>query len=304
MLPSKKRQLHVTTLQTLLTCGHRFYLRYVKAIHRPKAVNLAVGSAVHASAGMNLIHKVANQKLMPESDVLDHSRDAISFEIGEGEGLSDDGLRPINLKRQAEIVDETVAFSRVHYNQVAPQARPTTIEQEVNGRVLVLPSVEWAYVLEMTHWPYNIAGKLDLLNLNDQGEFDIHDTKTTRKSPSDDVADANIQMTPYSMAVHYILKQDYPIKSSLDYLVIGRKSKADEAVSRETERNALHEKFFLRIFERAVKAIEAGIFLPADPGHYSRPCSLCEYRHGDCMFYRDPKTIGSEYTLEKEIGNG
>lgn len=299
-MPPFKKQLHVTALQTLLTCGHRFYLRHVKAIHRPKSPNLAVGSAVHASAGMNLIHKVATKKLMPEDEILDHSRDAISFEIGQEEGLSDDGLRPINKQRQAQIVDETIAFSRVHYKGVAPFANPVTLEQNVGGRMLELPSVEWPYVLEMTHWPFNIAGKIDLLHLNDHSKFDIQDTKTTRKMPSENVADASIQMTPYSMAVHYILKQDYPITSTLDYLVIGRKTKPDEAAPRVTERDGAHEKFFLRIFERAVKAIEAGIFLPADPGHFASPCPSCEYRHGDCMFYRDPKTIGSEYLKGKE----
>ena len=301
-MPPFKRQLHVTALQTLLTCGHRFYLRHVKAIHRPKSPNLAIGSVTHDASASNLIHKIANAKLMPEDEVLDHARDGIKFEIGEGEGLSDDGLRPIDKKRQAEIVDETIAFSRVHYNEVAPKTNPAIIEQDVNGRTLELPSVEWPYVLDMRHWPFNIAGKIDLLDLNSDGEFDIHDTKTTRRKPADDVAEANIQMTPYSMAVHYILDQPYPIRSSLDFLVIGRKKLGDEAMYRKTERSAAHENIFLRIFERAVKTIEAGLFLPADPGHFATPCKNCEYRHGDCVFYRDPSTIGSEYLKPKETG--
>ncbi len=290
-----KKQLHVTALTTLQGCGHRYYLRYIKDIHRPRSTRLAVGTAAHKAIARNLTNKAVKGELLDREEVDDIAAETINEEAGK-EDLTDDGVTTIAKKRQGELVDESVAFSRVHYDQRAPFSRPAIIEQEINGEVQKVTTVERPYVLEMSHYPFNLAGTIDLLdNTAKPGKkpkFAIRDNKTARKMPNLDTAKSAIQLTAYAMATRYLDDQKYPIETVFDYLVIGRKTKDDEAVSSVAMRNAEDEKSFLRIFELGCKTIETGLFMPAEPGSFLSPCGFCEFRFGDCRFYSDPKTAG------------
>lgn len=288
-----KPQLHVTAITRMQTCGHWYYLSNIKGIHYPLAAKLAVGIAAHHGASQNLRHKAIKGELLPREQVAEESLDALKKEADKGDGLSDDDKTPITKKRMDELRDETVRFAAVHYEQVAPKAKPAIIDQEIGGEMRQVTSVEFAYVLAMKNWPFDLAGTIDLLDGKPK-KFTIRDNKTARKMPSGNPAINSSQLTAYSMAVHHVLGQPYPIKSSLDHLVIGRKTKPDELARRETQRNADQEKVFLRIFQAACRSLEAGVFMPADPGHFAAPCSYCPHRWGTCVYYTDPSLIGTK----------
>ncbi len=286
-----KKQLHVSTLSALSSCGWKYYLRYIKGIHRPRSPNLAVGSAAHKANAGNLTYKVASKgKLLPHHEVQDLARDALNGEAAKGEGISDDGLKKIDAKKRGQLVDETVRCADIHYHCVAPEVNPGTSVIVSDGEEITVPDVERPYVLEMSNYPFNLAGTIDLIDTVD-GKKMIRDSKTSRRKPDEFIAKKSIQGTAYTMALHYTDKVPYPIDFNLDYLLLYKNPSSDDHVLRRGQRTQEHEKGFIRMFETACRMIEAGIFLAADPGSFMSPCSFCEYRHGDCIYYRDPKTV-------------
>lgn len=286
-----KKQLHVSVVSSLASCGWKHNLRHIKAIHRPRAPNLAVGSSAHRANAGNLTYKVASDgKLLPQDEVRDLARDALNDEANKGEGISEDGITKIDNQLKGKLVDESVRCADIHYNHVAPEVNPGKSIIVSGGEEIVVPDVERPYVLEMSNYPFNLAGTIDLIDRVD-GKKMIRDSKTSRRKPDEFIAKKSVQGTAYTMALHYTDQVPYPIDFDLDYLLLYKDPANDAHVKRCGQRTREHEKAFLRVFETACKMIEAGIFMPADPGGFMSPCGFCEYRHGDCMYYRDPKTV-------------
>ena len=286
-----KRQLHVSTITLIGSCAHRYYLRHIRAIHRPRSPALVVGSAAHKGSAMNLTHKVANDgELLPLDEVTEITSKSLNEECDREEGVSKDGIKKITRKEQGELVDESVRFAKIHYDHVAPVVNPGKAKVVVDGEEMEVANVERPYVLNMKNYPFNLAGTIDLVDEDEQGVC-VRDSKTARRSPAPFKAQSSIQGTAYTMALHYMDKIPYPIGFGLDYLVKLKDPKNDKHVHQRSERHLEGEKVFLRIFEMACKVIDNQCWMPAEPGGFSSPCNYCEYRHGDCVYYRDPTTV-------------
>lgn len=266
-----KPQLHVSHLNMLAKCGIQFQRRYgktfgvgpVNEIIAP-ATALAIGSSVHDSVELNLTRKMEG-----EETSLDHvqavARDSF-FECWEdGILLSVDESANTD-KAKGSAVDLSVALAGLHFAEVAPGIQPIAVEKP--------------FVIKLPDLPVDLAGRIDIVEANDE----LRDTKTIAKTPS---ANENIsfQNRMYSQA-HFLETGRLPTKFSNDYLV---KTKTPKAVTLTLIPTEEFIKPLIARIERAVEIIEsvkAGrqAFAPAQEDSWVCSAKYCGYAK-TCKFW-------------------
>lgn len=328
-----RKQLHQSGVETLGKCGVMWEFRYLKGLKRRPNAYLICGSATDAGVNSDLSHKIQTGELEQESVILDVARDAVANHPDrDGIELDEDDKG----KSIAQVLDETkdkaVRLVTKHHSDVAPEIQPTAVARrfslnmdrwlrgkakEIHGRA---EQAENSWLKRVLHQQaahlnaaardgFDLVGEQDIVeafstrpSLDDPSKPDtlvIRDTKTSKKSPSDDTAHNSHQLSAYALASQ-VLDGKLPDKMVLDYLVdLKRETKY---VPLATTRDAEQASAYLSRVVNAIVSIRSGVFMPAPNTAWWCSEKYCGY-HGICPHVKHKATtVGANPLVQIQAG--
>lgn len=251
-------------------CQHRYYRGYILGEKLPPGIALISGRLTHETIEENMLHKIDCGELLPLEQIKDLARDKTvavfdTEEIALDEKEEKAGKDAI----KSQTIDMVVNLSEAHHKELAPIIEPVAVER--------------AWVVELDGFPYDLGGRIDLME-----KSGIRDTKT-RKGPasasSDTIAtltglsQSMLQLTMYSLAIKTL--DNVVPKLKVDYLI---KTKRPYSVTIETERSEKDYDRLLRIIEVFCRGTEAEVWGPCDPGHWACSPKWCGYYGRTCEY--------------------
>jgi len=260
----EKKQLHQTAIDMYHFCGEQFRRRYIEGEKIPPAVAMIVGTGTDESVNQNMRHKMENGKLMELAQVKAVARDALGNAWSKGVWLSDDEAKIGPSKVKGQAIDKTVRLATVHATQKAEKINPTHVQRK--------------WTVELKGYPVDLAGTIDV----QEGGKWVRDTKTSGKTPNQNMADKSMQLTTYAMAVK-VLDGKEPEGVALDYLI---DTKEPKVVTLESKRNNDDFRILLRRIEGMIQAIDKGVFLPASPRDPMCSEKYCGF-HSSCSYVKN-----------------
>lgn len=261
-----KPNMHQSQVWFALNCGMAYYHRYVRMIARPPSVRMVEGTAVHKAGELNLLHKIEEGQLLPESDVLDIARDALNESWqAEGVQLSEDEKTVGAAKVQGQAIDASVRMAQVEHRNLAPAINPSHVERR--------------FRIEHPDLPFNIQGTIDTQEVNGN----IRDRKTSKKTPPASKAHTSSQLSLYALAVK-ALDGKAPETLYLDTIV--DLNSGPRIVTYETTRDVQDFAMELDRMTRVYEAIGKGVFLPCNSDNWMCQQKYCSYWQDECEFGR------------------
>jgi hypothetical protein len=235
-------------------CPEQFRRRYVENERIPPGIAARIGSGFHKGAEVNHKAKLITHEDEPLSVIQDAARDGYVHAVRDG-GV----FFPVEQKASAKIqiadgLDSAVKLAEVYHRGLAPKIHPVLVEQEIT---LAHPDL-----------PVPFMGIVDVLD----DEHWLPDIKTAEKKWANGRADHELQATLYWALVYE--KTGRPPKK-LSFEVFTRSKM--EHQSNETTRTA---EDWLLLIEKAklfLRTVEAGIFMPAQPGSWICSPNYCGY---------------------------
>lgn len=255
----EKPQLHTTAVN--MQCGEAFRRRYLENEIIPPGVAALVGTATDRAVTRNLQSKLDTKTLLTLEEIADTARDGLNQAWESGVKLDPEEMAAGIKKVKGDATDKAVRLSCLHAKSKAPEIEPTRLQRK--------------WVLELNGYPMDLVGAIDI-----QEARTIRDTKTTGKTPSEDIAHKSLQLTAYALAVAKI-DGTAPEKVMLDYLI---DNKTPVAKTYQSERGPEDFQIFLNRVEALIIAIEKGVFLPVSPDHWMCNPKWCGYA-SSCKFY-------------------
>ncbi|MDX9816382.1 MAG: PD-(D/E)XK nuclease family protein, partial [Smithellaceae bacterium] len=229
MLP--KSYISVSQIQSYLRCPAQYFFRYIRNITFPPNRALTVGKVVHSANEFNYRQKMVSGLDLPLEDIQEYTAAEFEAHMQATEWGEDD---------PGQAKDEAIILASLYRNEVSPKVMPAAVELRVK--------------IEFENVPYSILGFIDLID----GDGFIRDTKTSRKTPSENEVIKSIQLTAYTLAYQCEFGED-PAGVKLDYLVSVKKPKY---VLLEASRSQADVDRFLRLVGKVVGAISFGHFYP------------------------------------------
>jgi hypothetical protein len=319
-----RKQLHISGINMLNECGVRFQFRYILGMKRAPSAFLLAGTGTDKAVTADLDNKIAKDVLLPEDEVTDIARDAVVAEY-ENRGLEldpEDECQDAD-KIISATKDKAVRLVTQHHRKVAPELHPIRTarkfsinmdkflrtrakEQRAQAQELFDQGNKYAArILDQearnlnsaAREGWDFAGEQDIVEKRMVGglfesktlveQLVIRDTKTSAKSPNEDVAHTSEQLTGYALASH-VIDGKLPDVVALDYLVdLKRETKN---VTRESTRTMGDVGVFLNRFANAVNAIKSGIFIPTKPDDWRCSQKWCGY-FNICPYAKRPKLV-------------
>lgn len=277
------------SLTTLQTCAHQFKLKYLDKDFRPSGLAAKRGIGLHQVA--KEIHKrqmvirgtwdgdddpiVKEAPGSPESivEAKDLAASAFDKAVRDGFVLNEREREEGPEKIKAEQKDACVDMAGFYAAEVAPPVVPVAVERKVT--------------INPQDSDIVLTGYMDLIE-TDEGEI-IRDLKSAEKAPFDKAADLSQQLTLYSLMRLSDVKK-LPRASRLVHVTRTPKTHVVKLTVQETTRSIEDIKILIRRINKAVEAVKAGIFIPADPASPGSPCGWCPFNEGTCEFYRKRPT--------------
>ena len=259
---SKKPSLSDSALNMLYRCGQQYYYAYREGRKIPPGIAQVVGRATHGSVHLDLQRKINTGRLLRADEVKDAARDGINGAWQQGVRLVEEELKESAKKLKGDAVDQAVALSVLHHDELAPAIKPVQVER--------------FFRLELQGYPMDLVGRIDI-----EEKETIRDTKTASKSPQEDEAHISDQLTIYALGVKATTGV-LPKRLYLDYLI---KTKIPKVVVQETIRADGDFNRIFRLIERGIEVIDKGAFMPNPSGWW---CSnrFCGYWADTCPFGR------------------
>lgn len=225
-----KAHISPTQLNMYLRCPAQYYFRYIEGMILPPKSALTKGKAVHKGQEVNYKQKIETQEDMKLSDI----QEVVAAEF--------ESLAPETEWEKEEdpgkVKDETISLASLYHTEVAPKVQPMLVEEEV---LIDIPGGQ-------------LKGYIDLVDMQEY----IRDTKTTARTPSQDVIEKSLQLSAYSLA--YRKEMDRPEKGvKLDYLV---NTKTPKIVTLEGSRTEQDLQRFINIATKVMDAINKQVFYP------------------------------------------
>lgn len=281
--PKVRKQLHQSGLEMLSKCGIQFEFRYLKGLKRQPKSFLLCGSATDAAVGTDLDCKIRTGELEQESVILDVARDTVKNHP-ERENIEpeDEEKGKSNEQILGEVTDKAVRLVTAHHSEIAPLVQPTTTHRkfsinmdawlrrkakeihtvaekmEIKGFQKVAHQ-QAAYLNAAARDGFDFVGEQDIVEAGN-GTLVIRDVKTSKKSPSEDVAEKSNQLTAYAIASQ-VLDGKLPNALKLDYLIDLKRGTKTMTV--ETKRDDLQAMSYLNRIVNGIAAIRSGVFVPA-----------------------------------------
>ena len=250
-------------------CGQQYAFRYEEGIIIPPSVAALSGLSVHGAAQYNFDQKIESGVDEPLSVLQDVAAETYEKKSEDGFFVADDD------KSAAEIIynegkDEAVKLVQPLRNDFAPTFQPKFVEQKFEIEVDGLPP---------------ILGFVDLYgNDVETGKPKLIDIKTSKTKWSQAKADAEIQPTLYQTMVR---SHGWDVPSEFNFEVLVKtKEPRHETVT--TTRNEDDFWALIKRFRVMEEQIQAGNFLPAEPGHWRCSPKWCGY-YWMCPYIPDHK---------------
>jgi len=267
MSENKKPQLHVSALG--MKCMEAFRRRYIENEIIPPGVALIVGTGTHKGIDANMHHKIKTGELLQEEAVAEAARDGVNAAWESGVKLeSDELVKGMKIVR-GEAVDKAVRLATLHHKEKAPRIKPTHAERP------------WS--LEIKGYPLDLVGRIDI-----QEATTVRDSKTSGKTPPENVAEKSLQLKAYALAVQ-VLDGKAPEKVFLDFLI---DTKVPKAASFEHSPDNEDFQAVLNRVQIVAMAMEKGVFVPVEPDHWCCDPKWCGY-YGTCRYIRRPKQFSA-----------
>lgn len=258
----RKPHLSASQISMFLRCGRQWYYRYVEKDTSPPSGALHTGKATHKAVEEDLRHKMETGELLPWEAIRDIARDTVNAGWEkEGAVLSDEEILLGEKHARGQAVDRAVDFATAHHEVLAPKIDPVFLERE--------------FRLEMQGYPYDLMGFIDI-----QEEDRIRDTKTKSSTPSQESADASLQLSMYSFAAK-VVDGKRPNYISLDALV--NQKRGIKVVELETRREDSDDQVLMRQVAYVMDMIESEKHPPADPDSWMCTPKWCGY-YAQCPF--------------------
>lgn len=255
-----------SSLNTYLRCARQWELAYVQRMNRPPSLKMALGTAGHWAAEVDLRPKIETREDLPLDVVLDAFRDSFVKETVDSPEVPDKKeTRPLML-------DSGIEAMKVWHGQVAPTIQPIMIEEPVQF-MLTVSSRQGE-----TNIPW--TGTVDCV---DEGII-VRDWKFVGKKPDPRSGDYILNMVGYTIGYReltgglengFVLDHVVRTKTPYHFPVIQEGPVPDESIMS-----------FAGIAESVYNSIGAGSFPPT--GLKSGACSWCGYKR-ECGYYQGPK---------------
>lgn len=262
-----KPKLHSSGLSTFERCGQQYFRRWINGECIPPGWVMIVGSGLHRAAEADLKAKLATGQLLDVEDVKACARDYIAGEFARGAFWLDGEER----KRQSPdawrdcAIDEVVGLCDVHHRKLAPILNPLS------------DGVEKKWEIELIGYPMDLAGMTDVIE-----EAGPRDLKSAGSKPDEEAVHYDTQLSMYALQ-RFVEKRQVPVKATKDVIVKG----STKVYSLETSRDMDDFKVLLARIEVAMRAIEAGVFVPAPMMSGPRRNWVCTERF--CGYWKDCK---------------
>lgn len=243
-----------SSLNMFLECGALWELVYVRGLRRPPSLKMALGTAGHAAAELDLTQKMDTKEDLPEEAVLDAFRDSFLAESNLSEEI------PEKQETKGIMLDSGIASMKVWHKDVAPTVQPTMVEEPVQFTINDIP----------------YAGTIDLVDDQDR----VRDWKFVGRKPGKDQKYV-LNMTGYAIGFRektgrvetgVILDHIVRTKEPYHYPISGEPVPDQSIIA------------FADIVETAYSSINVGSFPPT--GIRSGRCSYCPFRGKECVYTR------------------
>lgn len=257
------KHLSYSRLNTYLTCGRRYYYRYIRnLVMPPPGVPLTLGLAIDESINRNYKEKIKSGKDEPLSTLTD----VFVEDLRARKDGTDWGDENIN-----SVEKEGVEMVSVFRDELAPGVRnPISVQQKVT---IDFENRDWQFV-----------GYIDLIKVDEVTT--IVDHKTSRKKPSAGDTETHPQLTAYASA--YQATYDGPIPDvGIETIVRPLKTKPARTFTEYSERKQGQVNRWWRTVDAIYESIMKEVFNPAPPlvfGQPNRNCTpeMCGY-YQTCM---------------------
>lgn len=264
-----------TRIDTYIRCGMQYYYREVEGVKSPPGIALHIGIATHEAGEVDLRHKMEHGTLMKDDEVADAARDAFANSTAlEGVEFSPEE-KSKQKKTLGEAVDQSVKCAIEYHTQVSPGVEPIAIERP------------WGMKLN-DRW--RMTGHIDI-----QEAHRIRDIKTQKNSPKPvdkggEMKGSHLdQLLTYATGVYVNDKKI--VEEAVVDVVPKLKKKEGKVVTYSVKptRDALVKR--IDRAEMVTRAIDQGVFLPADPDHWICSEKFCGY-WDRCPFGRAKRVMG------------
>ena len=246
--------LSVSQLQMFQRCGEQYRRRYIEGEVIPPGIAARIGTGVHKAAEINYKAKTNSGEDMPLDAFQDAAADAYHDAIQDGVFFAPDEVSGAKLA-MAEGKDTAVSLAGLYRREVTPSVMPVLVEEKI---IIELPGVALPV--------YTV---LDLYT----SDKALRDMKTSGKKWAESKAHTSPQPTAYREAVK-TLTGEYPASIGFDVLV---STKTPTLQTLITERTGEDTAVLARQFSVMLDAIQAGIFLPAEPDAWICSPKWCGY---------------------------
>jgi hypothetical protein len=299
--PKIRKQLHQSGLEMLSKCGIQFEFRYLKGIKRKPNAFLLCGTATDKAVTTDLNHKIQTGELESEDVLLDIARDSIENSPEKNDiELEDEEVGNSVSSVISETKDKAVRLVKAHHAEIAPIIQPTHTarrfsinmdkwlrtkgkqihEQAENAENPWLKRVQHqqaAHLNAAARDGFDFVGEQDVVEKTETSLV-IRDTKTSKKSPSSDIADSSNQLSAYALASQ-VLDGKLPDALKLDYLIDLKKS--TKTMTIESRRDEESTMAYLNRLVNGITSIRSGVFVPAPDQAWWCAEKWCSY-HSIC----------------------
>jgi hypothetical protein len=238
-------------------CGIQWYKRYIDGLKIPPGIAALTGSSAHEAFELNFKSKLTTGEDLPLSDLEDCAATAYREKLDrQGVFIARENL-PSAQADLSDGRDMAVAICKPFKEDFAHTIQPAMVEEKMTLDVEGLPT---------------IVGYLDLYTSDGR----LSDSKTTkRKWPQNDV-DTATQPTLYREMIK-AKTGSYPRVMTIDQFI---KTKEPRFESTETIRTSDDFRILTDRFKVMLKMVQAGIFLPAQPGAWNCSAKWCGFFAG------------------------
>lgn len=239
--------LSISQINTYLRCPLQYYWRYVEGLKVPPASAVTFGLATHRAIEHNYSFKVVSGEDRPVEEV----QEVFAREF--------DSLAPGTQWEEGEepgaVKDEGIKTTALYMREVAPVTKPVAVEQP--------------FEVEFENVEYTLKGVVDLVDASET----IIDTKTSKRAPSPDQLERDLQLTAYSLGYRAVtgrtetgLRMDYVVRTKTPKIVSLKSGPRDE---REVNR-------LLKLIGYVARAIRDRLFFP-QPHNFTCNPNGCGY---------------------------
>jgi len=240
-----------------LRCGEQYRRRYLLKEIIPPGIALLKGTTGHAGAEINFVQKIKSKSDLPLKDVQEYASSVFDDTLkAQGIGLTKEELSVGKQKILGDAKDYVVmGILPLMHEKMFPLYQP--IEVETLNRI------------ELPSSPYDFVIKMDLATENG-----IVDYKIIGKAKSQSEIDSSLQLTGYAAGYKVRYKKE-PKEIVLEQYV--KRKSGPERVVGTTSRDKNDFKALANKILTVGKAIQSGVFLPAQPGSWACSDKFCGY---------------------------